>query len=325
MLSHCSRSSLFLVLGWIFVASVCLSAAVVEGQINLEVLKRDGYAMAPIRRPRPNDLIVSGAVNGRNVNLDLDTGWGAHGISLDSSFNGTLGVQAAGSKDHGTSASGKELVVRTGIAQSVSLGNAVIKGVPINFGVFKGLRDEERRRNVGADGFLGSGFLRTCSAIVDLHNLRLYLRPPGTGRRVALGPALKAAGMSEASFLQASNSNCFVDVEIDGTPAKMIIDTGATLSTVDHEFAAKMKTKGYRSELQYIDAAGATEYADRIPVQSFKIGGINARVPDLLLSHLHPFSATHGQVVGLMGMDILGQNWSIIDFGEQKLYFAGAK
>jgi hypothetical protein len=37
------------------------------------------------------------------------------------------------------------------------------------------------------------------------------------------------------------------------------------------------------------------------------------------------YTTSGGKVIGLLGMDVLGQNWGIIDFGQQKLYFASAK
>jgi hypothetical protein len=37
------------------------------------------------------------------------------------------------------------------------------------------------------------------------------------------------------------------------------------------------------------------------------------------------YRATGGQLAGLIGMDFLGQTWSIIDCGQHKLYFAGGK
>ena len=67
-------------------AEFCLSAAKAKAPINLDVLARDGYGMVPIQRPQPNSLVVRGNINGRDANLVLDTGWGADGISLDSSY-----------------------------------------------------------------------------------------------------------------------------------------------------------------------------------------------------------------------------------------------
>lgn len=293
-------------------------------QVNLEVLSRDGYGMVPIKRPRPNTLVVSGSVNGHKVQLVLDTGAGGDGIALDSQFERTLQVKSESLRDPVHSATGKKIALRKAAADSVTLGNAQLKGVPLLFGIFQGLRDLEVRRDVGADGFLANGFLRVCSAIIDLHNLRLYLRPPATGRRVNLGPALQAVGLAEAPFTQVGNA-CVVDVEVDGVATKMLIDTGASLGGVDPRFAERAKLDQQRSGVQMRDAANVLRDAYLAHPKSFKVGGVNMQLPELLVTDYDLYHSTHNQVAGVIGIDILGQNWSIIDFGQRKLYFRGAK
>ena len=125
------------------------------------------------------------------------------------------------------SASGARMDVRKGTAGLVVLGNVQIKGVPLFVGTIGALKNEQVRRSIGASGFVGAGFLHTNSAIIDLQNLRLYLRPPGKGRRALLGPALKAVGLSEVPFTGDGHGNFLVDVEINGATGKMVIDTGA--------------------------------------------------------------------------------------------------
>lgn len=317
-----SRRSLVLL---VLAGTLSLIVTNLTAQVNLEILRREGYGVANIKQPRPNDLVVEGSVNGRRVSLVLDTGFGEHGVSLDSSFTGTLGTKPVESKEFRQTATGKKVTFKKAVAQSFSVGNVLMKDVPIHFGIFQGLRESEIRRIIGADGYLGSGFLRTCSAIVDLLNKRLYLRPPGTGRRVMLGPALKSAGLSETSFLQVGDSNCFVDVEINGVASKMIIDTGASLSTIDGQFAKQIKANPYRSNLRFIDVAGVQKETDRVPIASFKIGGISLHITDLELGGIETYNSSKGKVIGVLGLDILGQYWSIIDFGQQKLYFAAIK
>jgi hypothetical protein len=180
------------------------------------------------------------------------------------------------------------------------------------------------RRSIGADGFLGAGFLRTCSAVVDLHNLRLYLRPPGTGQRAILGPALQGAGLSEVPFSM-SGGDCLVEVELNGATGKMIVDTGASHAGVDKRMGPQMKSLGYKSRTGFIDAAGVIRASQLSGLKSFKIGGIPAKASDIRMQDYGFYTKTGGKVVGLLGMDILGPNGAIIDFAQQKLYFYAAK
>lgn len=303
-------------------AEFCLSAAKAKAPLNLDVLARDGYGMVPIQRPRPNNLVVRGSINGRDARLVLDTGWGIDGISLDSSFAMSLKLPLQAVEGAALSVTGARTAFKKGTAGLVVLGNVQIKGVPLFVGTIGAFRNEYA---IGASGFAGGSFLHTNSAIIDLQNLRLYLRPPGTGRRAQLGPALKAVGLSEVPLTWDGHGHLLVDVEINGVTGKMAVDTGATFSLLDTRFAAQMKDSGYASNLSMIDAAGVAKQVRLTRARSFKIGGVPVRAPDITLSPGSFYTYSGGKVIGLLGMDVLGQNWGIIDFGNQKLYFSKAK
>jgi predicted aspartyl protease len=320
-----SRSRLLISLHCLGVAALCLSSVYAgRSPINLDALRRDGYGVVPVNQPRPNDLAVRGTINGRNATLVLDTGWGAEGISLDSNYARSLKLVTEGAKRFGHSATGAIMSVEKATAGAVVLGNVQLTGVPLLVGTFKGLRHEQVREFVWASGFVGAGFLHTNSAVLDLPNFRLYLRPPGKGRLAVIGPALRAVGFSEVPF-ELANNQCLVDVEINGVGGKMIVDTGATLSVLDTRFASQIKVRGYQAEISGIDAAGIVNRSRVGTTGSLKIGGIPARAPEMTLDTCGFYTHSGGKIIGLLGMDVLGQNWGIIDFGNRKLYFSGAK
>ena len=83
------------------------------------------------------------------------------------------------------------------MSKAVIMGNVRLTDVPLYFLNFVGLRNSDKIMGtgslnpllrVGARGLITNGFLRATSAIIDLPNLKLYLRPPGTGRRAPSGP-----------------------------------------------------------------------------------------------------------------------------------------
>ena len=271
----------------------------------------------PISRPQPNVLTVLATVNGRKLKLIVDTGWHRDGITVQSDSVSAPHLATEDVEVFGTSASGaKMLRFKKTRADRVALGNVELTQVPLFLGNIQGL-EGHTFRTVGADGFVGVGFLNTCSAIVDLHNLRLYLRPPGKGHRAVIGPALQASGLSEVPLLP----GCLVEVEINGFPGKMVVDTGAFLAGLDVRMAPLVRATGYRSRVGITDASGATMETKLARLHSFKIGGVNARAPDIRLQTFGFYSTSGGKIIGLLGMDILGPNGTIIDFGQQKLYF----
>jgi predicted aspartyl protease len=315
-------------------AAFVFSALEAAAQVTLAALARDGYGVVPISQPKPNMLVSRATINGAKLDLVLDTGFAGEGISLDSGHARKIGLAATSSeKEEGFTATGKKLSVEKRGTGSVTLGNAQIQGVPLFFGTFRGLRNAGSFQTgthidmdafLAADGFLSSGFMRACSAVIDLHNRMLYLRPPGTGRRAALGSALTAVGLASVPFTF-SGGNCIAEVEINGAPTSLFLDTGATLTSIDTRFADRIKTSAIVSHMESRDAAGVTSSLRQASVSSFKIAGVSVRAPDVQISNLGCYSSSGGKVTGFLGMDILGQNWSIIDFGEQKLYIAKAQ
>ncbi|HSV63208.1 MAG TPA: aspartyl protease family protein [Chthoniobacterales bacterium] len=300
--------------------AIFLSPTAGHARVSFDALRRDGYGMIELNRPEPNVLLAEATINGRKARLIVDTGWSGDGITVKSDFAQTLRSPVEGVKGFGHSASGQALTgFKKGIADTMTLGNVLMRQVPVYFGDIPSLRDASTR-SMHADGFIGSGFLSTCSGIVDLHNLRLYLRPPGTGRRAIIGAAMKAQGLAEVPF-HIIQTNCLVTVEINGAPGIMVLDTGATFAGVDERFVPQMKAKARAARARAIDAAGIERETKLTTLQSFRIAGVNVRAPDLRVGRYGFYDATHGKIIGLLGMDILGTNGTIIDFGQKKLYF----
>ncbi|HVF71447.1 MAG TPA: aspartyl protease family protein [Chthoniobacterales bacterium] len=300
---------------------VCLVAPIAKARIDLSILQQQGYGMVELKRPHPNTLTLKATINGQSAVLIVDTGWSGHGITVDSESAGSLKMPLTDDPGRRQSLSGKHLTgFKKGVANTVSLGNVQMHNVPVLVGYISGLHAASVRREIGATGFLSAGFLRTCSAVIDLHNLRLYLRPPGTGHRTVLGPAMRGAGLAEIPFTITGNALALVDAEINGASGAMIVDTGKTLTGVDTRFASKIKVVGHSSRVGTLDAAGAIIRTELAKIQSFKIGGVRLRAPDVRLEKFPLYTQTSGRVIGLLGIDILGPNGAIIDFGNLKLY-----
>ena len=286
--------------------------------VSLDVLQRGGYGAAQIKRPRPNVLTVLADVDGRKLSLIIDSAWTGQGIGL-----------------HG-GGSGK--------AQRVMIGNVQLADVPVSSVNLDARANQVARRFTGVSGVVGAGFFRACSAIVDLQNLKLYLRPPGKGSRAGIGPGLTASGMAEVPFVPGGPRECLVPVEVNGHSGRMFVDTGSYLAAVDARLSAQINARPFvtraghgrpqtMDEFERItridphsrEVAALVENAPMTPLQSFKIGGMPARAPDIRLRRFDFFSASNPKAIGVLGMDILGANGSIIDFGGQRLYFLPAR
>jgi len=304
----------------LFAVSLICYASIADARVDLSILQQQGYGVVELKRPSPNTLAVDAKINGHPALLVVDTGWSGHGITLDSESAGSMSAMSA--DDSRTQAlSGKKLTgYKKGVAEVVTLGNVEMHQVPVAAVNIGALHDASVRRKIGANGFLSAGFLRTCSAVIDLHNLRLYLRPPGTGHRAVLGPALHGAGLAEIPFNVTASALPIVNAEINGATGAMVVDTGKALTGVDARLAPKMKVAGYSSRVGTIDAAGELMKTELAKIHSFKIGGVNLRAPDVRLEQFPIYTQTNGKLIGFLGIDILGPNGTIIDFGNLKLY-----
>ena len=56
------------------------------------------------------------------------------------------------------------------------------------------------------------------------------------------------------------------------------------------------------------------------PLKSFYAGGVPLRAPDIRLRQVPAYTRSGGRVIGELGMDLLGSNGAVIDFGQRKLY-----
>ncbi len=296
---------------YLMVMSACAGGAAARSPITLDVLRSKGYGAVELILGQ-NRVYVPAEINGKKIQLLLDTGWGSEGITLGVNPS-EFGIAPEKGVSVSLSASGARTAMGHGTAKSVAIGNVQIQGTPIYFG------------RINASGVLGHGFLKRNNAIIDLTNGWLYLRPAGKGRRVDLNAALTGLGMSRVPFVDASHGSYVINVEVNGHPAQMALDTGAQVTMVDARFAKQVSTSNWgRQNLHMIDAAGVKSASDFAGTKSFKIGGIPIRTPTVSVTKFVGYDATHGKMVGLLGLDVIGMNWGIIDVAQQKFYFVPA-
>lgn len=317
--------SLQLGAAWLVLSVIALCPPSLCGQaVTLEALQRDGYGVVKLARPRPNVLIAIAEVDGRKQALLLHSAWEGEGIGL---HNPASAAPAA-----------------SGPSDRLTLGNVQLLKVPVSRVNMDAVYDQLPRRVTGATGVVGAPFLRACSAIIDLQNLRMYLRPPGHGRSVALGAAMQGLGLAEAPLEAAGGKRLLADVEINGVPGKMFVDTGAYLAAADIRLTQQLGAHpivtraGYprpetQDEFKHIERMdsdrdewkGLVTNSPMTPLRSFKISGVPVRAPDLRLRRFDFYQPSGGKTIGRLGMDILGGNGAIIDFGQQRLYFLKGK
>ena len=290
--------------------------------VSLEALIRAGYGVVPLRRPRPNVLTAEGKLNGRDINFVVDTGWGTPGASVRATFDaGTKAERVAGMMIGAGGGTDRDL--RRASIDSFRLGNVELKGVPVYFSTLGGLNTEVGRQ-MRADGFIGTHFLASCAAVIDLQNLRLYLRPPGTGRRVDLAAAMRGLGMTEVPLTRSAN-HLFAPAEANGVRGSIVLDTGAYLTSFDNRAAARVKASASSTRMVSQDLAGTQSRVERATLNSFHVGGLDVTERDVMVMRITGFGGGESAPFGLLGMDVLGRHGGVIDCGANRLYLVGRR
>lgn len=308
---------LCLLLVYLSVAGLGLSTTQARHLPNLTVLERDGYGVVSIR-----NLFFPATIDGHKTWLHLDTADEAPGITLNKDMARLWDLSGRPVKGAIVGADDRISYLYQTVAKAVTMGDVQIENVPLYVAKFHTASANPNFLAIFTQGLIGAEILRHAGAIVDLQNEKLYLPPSNGGRRADLGAALRAIGMASANLTSGANPACLVDVEINGRRGKMALATGEYRTTVDLRFAAQADLKGYRSNNVHTDAAGVDSRVDRADPKTFKLGAVSMHPPNVNLSYSNFYTATHGEIIGQIGLEFLGQNWSIIDFGQNKLYFA---
>ncbi len=286
--------------------------------LSLDALAREGYGSVPIVRPRPELLAVKATLNGQPATLLLDTGFEAIFLRRHWVAQAGLATEKLPATLRGTAGS-EEGALEKGTLDTLRLGNVEIRSVPVFISRLGAFSDAPKSRLRG-DGFLGVQFLAACGAIIDLQNLRLYLKAPGQERVADLGPQLRALGMTEIPLSRAG-LKYLAPTTLNGVNSQLVVDTGALRTLLDARAAGRLGVmSAQRTSARLTDLSGRRFDGQLASLQTFEIGGFavpGTRVA-LLANGLHA-----GSAAGLLGLSVLGTHGGVIDCGGNKLYLIG--
>ena len=241
-----------------------------SGSVPRADLERQGYVALPFTTNFFLQSVLSISINGTNLTCFLDTA--ADHCVLSPETARRIGVDAGDEQRQVQGASGEKISARF-----VSLTNLSVCG--------QSLRDVHayifsRYRQKGLEKFyadcaLGQDFLQAHAAVVDYSARLLYLRLPAGADSAARAP-LQLPGMTNLG-LQKRGQLYDLPVEIDGRPAALNLDTGATRLYLNRAWARKA---GLAETVASQVATGAT-FGDQklasVPVKVLQLGSYQIR------------------------------------------------
>jgi hypothetical protein len=210
------------------------------------------------------------------------------------------------------------------IARNIKLGALSVVDVPVVLADIAGARHLSRSLHLQEiDGILGADALSATQAVVDCRKQLLFLNlyPDSPGRV----PGLDVRGFQSMPMTPNDGLNFFVNGSVNGTNARLMVDTGAFATLLNRRFVRDMHIPTEETRLQSARLNLKNDDVDVARVRKLSIGKIDIMdkrfgVTDLAgVLHNSPDDDAP-PAVGLLGGEILHRNQAIIDFGSRTLY-----
>jgi predicted aspartyl protease len=281
------------------------------------------FEALPLLRSRQNHLLVRTYINGKPALLGVDTGAPVSAIALSRREHFRLnGIPISSKLPPRLQINGA--FSNVAIAHSFQLGALDLVDEPV---VLVDLSGSSRAAHTlherEIDGILGADILFPTKAVLDCQTQMLILKidPDATGH----APGVEYRGFNRMPIRVSEGFNLYVDGAINGSPARLMIDTGAFATLLHRDFVRRMRIPLHRtpfnSEAVNLRQRGVeVARIRRLSVGSVDILGKEVGVVDLE-------GLIHGEllrgsppVVGLLGAEILRSHHGIIDFGTRTLY-----
>jgi predicted aspartyl protease len=260
--------------------------------------------------------------NGKAGDLTIDTGAPTSVIYKATLKKFGLNQEGTDVAVHGAFGKGTEKLGLTTV-QQLAMGNCTLMNVkaivvsdPDSGGLYRmyGL----------SDGLFGLREMLKYGAVLDISNHLLLVHPGGQMKSISSGirAILTKQGYTPVD-LTVTGGHLHVSAVVNGVPCRLLVDTGASLTVLDLQFARKAHIGGYETG-QYARGIGTNARPIRVSrFPELKVGDFtikNAAVtitdldPDLLGGDGNP------SAVGLLGAEYLGLHGAVFDFNSGTLY-----
>jgi predicted aspartyl protease len=290
-----------------------------------------GYKAVPIHYGRLNKMIMSVRINWQPANLLVDTG--SNQVILDATAAELFGVRPS-QRAEGLARptvegfglegfryirlaqiNGQELPV--GFAQSLTAGS-------MSFGsVLVALRNSSRQDsgNARVDGVLGLDILGRYKAVINCRTKLVFFKVDQT-RQMQLGPVAASEKFTRIPLRREENGALTVPCSIHGQPARLLVDTGAFITTFHEAFVRSLGIPLKATRVSAHFARGAARKVSAGQIDDLRIGDFKAPRAKFGVTALPNFALQQGstRISGILGIDTLYNYHAIIDFDGMNLF-----
>jgi predicted aspartyl protease len=286
-------------------------------------LESPQFQALSLERSKQNHLLIRAEINGKPALLGVDTGAPVSAISA--ARRTYFGMSAI----PGSSKLPPRLRINGGfnrvtIAHRLRLGALTLIDEPMVAIDLSGpARAAREFHEQELDGILGADILFPTEAVLDCKQQVLFMKIDPDARGTV--PGVNRRGWKNMPIRVTKGWNLYVDGELNGKPAQLMIDTGAFTTLIHRPFVREMRLKTrdtpYTSGAVNLDERGL----QLAIIRRFAVGPYVVKGKEVGVMNLD--GLIHGDllqskppVAGLLGSEFLRRNNAIIDFGTRTLY-----
>jgi predicted aspartyl protease len=275
-----------------------------------------GYKAVRVHYGPLNKMIMPVHINGQSANLLVDTG--ASHVMLDADAAASFGVRPS---QRGlryirfSEINGQKLplsFVQSLTAGSMSFGSALVTLRQSNqSGAGKG----------HVDGLLGLDILTRYKAVINCRT-RLVFFKVDQARQMHLDSAASAERFTRVPLRREENGALTVPCSIQGQPVRLLVDTGAFITTFHEAFVRSLGVPLEATRVSAHFARGAARKISAGQITDLKIGDFKAPPAKFGVTPLPNFALRQGstRISGILGIDTLYNYHAIVDLDGMNLF-----
>ena len=283
------------------------------------------YEALPLERSSQNHLLVHAEINGKPAVLLVDTGAPLSAVAIDRASHFRMDPVSAKSKIP-SRLNINGAFNSMSIARSLRLGALKLVDeamVLIDFAYLRPSARADGKNERESDGILGTDILSPLNAVLDYERMLLVLkldsRVPGPV------PGFNFHGFRRVRMHESEGYNLYVDGSVNGTKARLMVDTGAFATLLHSQFVLHMKIPLRQTKFRSIGVNLAQSHVRLANITRLSVGSMDMRSYKVGVINLE--GLIHGglldaspPVAGLLGSEMLQRYHAIIDFGTSSLY-----
>jgi predicted aspartyl protease len=275
-----------------------------------------GYKAVRVHYGPLNKMIMSVRINGQAANLLVDTG--ASQLILDANAAESFGVRPS---QRGlryirfSQINGQDLPV--GYAQNLTAGSMNFGSSPV--ALRSSIHSDTGNGHV--DGVLGLDILLGHKAVINCRTKLIFFKVD-QARQMNLSSVAASEKFTRIPLRREENGALSVPCSIHGQPARLLVDTGAFVTTFDETL---FKSLGIASEPTRVSAhfaSGTAQHIGAAQIKDLKIGNFKVPPEKFGVTALPDFALRQGgtRISGILGMDTLYICHAIIDLDGMNLF-----